>query len=97
MAIYPEEYRYKIGDKVRVRADLHKATTYDTAYKMRSGPKAGGWASCRDKHLIFAGKIVTIKGYKLGGYSITNDPNESIFTDDMFDRLADDMGFRSLL
>lgn len=46
MATYPTEYRYKIGDKVLVKNDLHEALTYSDSYKMRSGPRAGGWASC---------------------------------------------------
>lgn len=40
MATYPTEYRYKIGDKVLVKNDLHEALTYSDSYKMRSGPRA---------------------------------------------------------
>lgn len=65
MATYPTEYRYKIGDKVLVKNDLHEALTYSDSYKMRSGPRAGGWASCTKRHLSFAGAIVTIKSYKM--------------------------------
>ena len=54
MATYPTEYRYKIGDKVLVKNDLHEALTYSDSYKMRSGPRAGGWASCTKRHLSFA-------------------------------------------
>ena len=97
MAIYPEEYRYKIGDKVRVRADLHKTTTYDTAYKMRSGPSAGGWCSCKDEQIAFAGKVVTISHHHNGGYHIKEAPKDVWFVDDMFDGLSNDMRFRSLL
>ena len=43
MATYSTEYRYKIGDKVLVKNDLHEALTYSDSYKMRSGPRAGGW------------------------------------------------------
>ena len=75
MATYPTEYRYKIGDKVLVKNDLHEALTYSDSYKMRSGPHAGGWASCTKRHLSFAGAIVTI---------IAEAPDADFWTDDMF-------------
>lgn len=84
MATYPTEYRYKIGDKVLVKNDLHEALTYSDSYKMRSGPRAGGWASCTKRHLSFAGAIVTIKSYKNGGYHIAETPDGDFWTDDMF-------------
>ncbi len=90
MATYPTEYRYKIGDKVLVKNDLHEALTYSDSYKMRSGPRAGGWASCTKRHLSFAGAIVTIKSYKNGGYHIVEAPDADFWTDDMFVSLANE-------
>lgn len=46
MAIYPTEYRYKIGDKVLVKNDLHEALTYgivtrcDLGRVLVAGPRA---------------------------------------------------------
>ena len=97
MGFYPEEYRYKIGDKVLVKKDLHEALTYSDGYKMRSGPSAGGWAECTKRHISFAGTVVTIKSYQNGGYHIVEAPNADFWTDDMFDRVAYDLRFESLL
>lgn len=99
MGFYPKEYRYKIGDKVLVRKDLHEALTYssDDSYKMRSGPRAGGWASCTKRHLSFAGTVVTIKSYQNGGYHIAEAPDTDFWTDDMFVGLAEGVKFKSLL
>ena len=88
MATYPTEYRYKIGDKVLVKNDLHEALTYGDSYKMRSGPRAGGWASCTKRHLSFAGAIVTIKSYKTGGYHIAEALFSVLWTEDIFFGLA---------
>lgn len=97
MAIYPEEYRYKIGDKVLVKKDLHEAG-FDGAYKMRSGPSAGGWRSCKDRQIAFAGKVVTISHHHNGGYHINEAPKDVWFVDDMFVGLAvGGVNFQSLL
>lgn len=97
MESYSKEYRYKIGDKVLVRKDLHEALTYSDSYKMRSGPRAGGWASCTKRHLSLAGAVVTIKSYQSGGYHIVEAPDTDFWTDDMFDRSVYDLRFESLL
>lgn len=97
MGFYPKEYRYKIGDKVLVKKDLHESFTYSDSYKMRSGPHAGGWASCTKRHLSFAGTVVTIKSYQNGRYHIAEAPDSDFWTDDMFDRSVYDLGFESLL
>lgn len=97
MATYPEEYRYKIGDKVLVRKDLHEALTYDSSYKMRSGPRAGDCALCTKRHLPFAGTVVTIKSYQNGGYHIVEASDVTFWTDDMFDRSVCGLRFESLL
>ena len=96
MATYPEEYRYKIGDRVLVKSDLHPAG-YDNPYKMRSGPSAGGWCLCEDKQIAFAGKVVTISHHHNGGYHIKEAKKDVFFVDDMFVGLADGVNFRSLL
>lgn len=97
MGFYPKEYRYKIGDKVLVRKDLHEALTYSDSYKMRSGPRAGGCAGCTKRHLSFAGTVVTIKSYQNGGYHIAEAPDADFWTDDMFDRSVCELRFESLL
>lgn len=97
MATYLTEYRYKIGEKVLVRKDLHESFMYSDSYKMRSGPHAGGWASCTKRHLSFAGTVVTIKSYQNGGYHIAEAPDADFWTDDMFERSAYDLRFESLL
>lgn len=97
MGFYPKEYRYKIGDKVLVKKDLHESYTYNDRYKMRSGPRAGGWASCTKRHLPFAGTVVTIKSYQNGGYHIAEAPDADFWTDDMFDRSVYGLRFESLL
>lgn len=99
MGFYPKEYRYKIGDKVLVRKDLHEALTYssDDSYRMRSGQRAGGWASCTKRHLSFAGAVVTIKSYQNGGYHIVEAPDTDFYTDDMFERSVYGLRFESLL
>ena len=97
MAIYPKEYRYKIGDKVLVKKDLHEALSYECSYKMRSGPRAGDFAGCTKRHISFAGTVVTIKSYQNGGYHIVEAPDADFWTDDMFDRAAYDLRFESLL
>lgn len=97
MGFYPKEYRYKIGDKVLVRKDLHEASTYSDSYKMRSGPSAGGWAGCTKRHLSFAGTVVTIKSYQNGGYHIVEAPDTDFWTDDMFERSVYNLRFKSLL
>ena len=97
MATYFKEYRYKIGDKVLVRKDLHESFTYSDSYKMRSGPCAGGWAGCTKRHLSFAGTVVTIKSYQNGGYHIAEAPDTDFWTDDMFVGPAEGVKFNSLL
>lgn len=97
MGFYPKEYRYKIGDKVLVRKDLHEALTYNDGYKMRSGPRAGGWAACTKQHLSFAGTVVTIKSHHNGGYHIVEAPETDFYTDDMFEGSVYNLRFESLL
>lgn len=73
--------KYKVGDKVRVKADIKE----DVSYKMEDS----SWKDCAVPRMVkFAGKIVTIKrvGYK---YSIEEDNGYYTWTDGMFECLAD--------
>ena len=44
-----------------------------------------------------AGKVVTILGYRLGGYMIEESDENTIWSDDMFVGLANSLTCRSLL
>lgn len=50
------EYKYKPGDKVRVRSDLHEGRTY----KMVSGTRRGFNPGVNSAMCRYAGKIATI-------------------------------------
>lgn len=79
------DFKYKIGQKVRVRSDLRNGAEYF----MHSGPFAEeestriGW-SWEDRKW-FLGKHVTIESYYNGSYLIKEDPSDYNWTDDMFE------------
>lgn len=74
------EYKYKVGDKVRVREDLK----VDGDYYMEDG-------ETRDRFVVdmakFIGKVVTIKEHYHEKYRIEEDEDEYNWTDDMFSGL----------
>lgn len=75
------EYRYKPGDRVRVKQNLEQLKPYG----MRSGPRPdieAGFVSSMKK---FCGKIVTIGGYRRDRYQLKEDTMNWLWTDDMFE------------
>ena len=90
-----DNFRYKPGDAYRVRPDL----SYDTEYRMRSGPKENDDDLIIVNNMIdFAGKIVHISKYTLlNDYRIEEDAYRYRWTDDMFAGPADGVTFQSLL
>ena len=79
------DYRYKPGDKVRVKECLY----FDEGYLMRSGPSpniAAGFVPDMGK---FCGKIVMISGYRKDRYQLEEDTMNWLWTDDMFENLDD--------
>lgn len=89
------DYKYKVGDAVRVRSDLN----YDAEYSMRSGPsKNEDTLIAVDNMVDFAGKIVHIFRYSLyNDYRIEEDGGKRRWTDDMFVGPVDGVSFTSLL
>ena len=79
------EYRYKLGDRVRVIDKIEMGKTH----YMHSGPysdsAAGTITICTSfqERKNFAGKVVTIKGYRFGNYIVDEDP-AMLWVDDMF-------------
>ena len=86
------EYRYKIGDIVKVRSDF----TRKKCYYMHSGPKSGcepGTVSCMEKH---RGETHTITGYNYGYYLI-DDSEGLCWSDEMFEPIQNECVCQSLL
>lgn len=74
-------YKYKIGEAVRVRKDL----SYDRRYYMQSGPdhhKSTNIVTLEMNRL--AGEIVHILKYYGGQYEIKEDKGRFSWTDEMF-------------
>ena len=84
------EYRYKPGDKVRVKYPLNDV------YSMESGPKPGVKVGVVSDMLRHQGKIVTIKGYRINRYTIQEDKYGRVWVDEMFEP-AGGVNFQSLL
>ena len=74
------EYRYKPGDKVRVKQNLEFEE-----YSMRSGPSPDIRAGFVSDMKKFCGKIVTIGGYRKDRYQLKEDIMNRLWTDDMFE------------
>ena len=75
------DYKYKPGDRVRVKQNLEQLKMYS----MRSGPRpdiAAGFVSDMKK---FCGKIVTIGGYRNDRYQLKEDTMNRLWSDDMFE------------
>ena len=69
------EMKYKVGDKVKVRSDLEKNKGY------------GGWYTS-ESMVKMRGEIVTIRGVGSSAYEL--EENDLMWTDEMFEGLADD-------
>ena len=86
-------YRYKPGDKVHV-IDEFKA---GERHCMASGACILTISVSLPTRKQLAGKVVTISGYRLGGYTIEESDKNTIWSDDMFVGLANPLTCRSLL
>lgn len=74
------KYRYKPGDRVRVKQNLEIES-----YSMRSGPHPDIGAGFVSDMKKFCGKIVTIGGYRKNRYQLKEDVMNWLWTDDMFE------------
>lgn len=87
------EYRYKPGDRVRV---IDKFELGENHY-MSSGKCILTIGVSLPTRKRLAGKVVTISGYKLDGYTIEESSRMTIWTDDMFVDTTKCLVCRSLL
>ena len=74
------EYRYKPGDRVRVKQNLEFEL-----YSMRSGPRHDIEAGFVPSMKKFCGEIVTISGYRKDRYQLKEDIMNWLWSDDMFE------------
>lgn len=75
------DYKYKVGDKVRVRKDL----TAGTEYPMQSGEKYGFDPGASEQMEEYRGQIMTIDHQILGVYMLCEDSHHWSWTDTMFE------------
>lgn len=87
------EYRYKPGDRVRVIDKFEQGRNYF----MSSGKRILTIGASLPTRKRLAGKIVTISGYRLDGYTIEESDMHIIWADDMFVDAAKCLVCRSLL
>jgi hypothetical protein len=87
------DYKYKPGDRVRV---IDKFEPGETHY-MSSGKSILTIGVSLPTRKRLAGKVVTISGYRLDGYTIEESSKDTIWSDDMFVGLANPFTCRSLL
>ena len=87
------DYKYKLGDRVRV---INKFEPGKNHY-MSSGKSILTIGVSLPTRRRLAGKIVTISGYRLNGYTIEESDRDTIWSDDMFVGLANPFTCRSLL
>ena len=87
------DYKYKLGDRVRV---IDKFEPGKIHY-MSSGKSILTIGVSLPTRKRLAGKIVTISGYRLDGYTIEESNKDTIWSDDMFVGLANPFTCRSLL
>lgn len=75
--------KYKVGDRVIIRKDLKAGKHYGDEYNFR----------CNSKMASMAGKTVTISRYDhaLGGYILSGDAEGWLWSDKMFEGLAEDI------
>lgn len=88
------DYKYKSGDRVRVIDKFEKGKNHYMSSGKHSILTIGGSLPTRKR---LAGKIVTISGYRLEGYTIEESDRNIIWTDDMFVGAAKCLVCRSLL
>lgn len=87
------DYKYKPGDRVRV---IDKFESGKIHY-MSSGKSILTIGVSLPTRKRLAGKVVTISGYRLDGYTIEESSKDTIWSDDMFVGMANHFTCRSLL
>lgn len=87
------DYKYKLGDRVRV---IDKFEPGKNHYMSSGKPILTIGVSLPIRRRL-AGKVVTISGYRLDGYTIEESSKDTIWSDDMFVGLANPFTCRSLL
>ena len=75
------DYKYKVGDKVRVRKDL----TAGTEYPMQSGISCGFDPGVNEQMEEYRGQIMTIESCTRGIYVLHEDSDAWSWTDTMFE------------
>ncbi len=75
------DYKYKVGDKVRVRKDL----TTGAEYPMQSGEKYGYDPGVNEAMETYRGQIMTIDRQICGVYMLCEDNHYWSWTDTMFE------------
>lgn len=88
------DYKYKPGDRVRVIDKFEKGENHYMSSGKCSILTIGVSLPTRKR---LAGKIVTISGYRLDGYTIEESNRNIIWTDDMFIGMTKCLVCRSLL
>lgn len=89
------DFRYKVGQAVRVRSDLQDG---GKEYFMRSGPLANKTTECATWDMCeFAGKIVHISAHTGLTYKVKEDPYGWSWSDEMFVGPVGGVNFTSLL
>lgn len=87
------DYKYKLGDRVRVIDKFEPGKNHYMSFG-KSILTIGVSLPTRRR---LAGKVVTISGYRLDGYTIEESDKNTIWSDDMFVGLANPFTCRSLL
>ena len=87
------DYKYKLGDRVRVIDKFEPGKNHH----MSSGKAILTIGVSLPTRKRLAGKVVTISGYRLDGYTIEESDKNTIWSDDMFVGLANPFTCRSLL
>ena len=75
------DYKYKVGQKVRIRKDL----TAGAEYPMQSGEKYGYDPGVNEDMVTHCGQIMTIERYVGGVYTLCEDREYWSWTDTMFE------------
>lgn len=75
------DYKYKVGQKVRIREDL----TAGAKYPMQSGEEYGYDPGANENMEAHRGQIMTIERYFYGVYELCEDREHWSWTDTMFE------------
>lgn len=75
------DYKYKVGQKVRIREDL----TVGAEYPMQSGESRGCDPGANEDMVTHCGQIMTIERQLCGVYTLYEDYKKWSWTDTMFE------------